>query len=59
VVIGLYPKLDAAIVMNTPIGHALHVNVSKTLLMFITIAKKWWNVLPPVECIQKFSIKNN
>ena len=39
VVINYYPKLDASNVTNTPIGHVLHVNESKMLLMYIRIAK--------------------
>jgi len=57
VVIDYYPKLDASIVTNTPIGHVLHVNESKTLLMYTRIAMMIpWDVLPSAECIQKFSI---
>ena len=39
VVINYYRKLDASIVTNTPIGHVMHVNESKMLLMYIRIAK--------------------
>ena len=57
VVIDYYPKLDASIVTNTPIGHVLHVNESKTLLMYTRIAMMIrCDVLPSAECIQKISI---
>ncbi|MGA7008416.1 MAG: hypothetical protein WB612_01635, partial [Nitrososphaeraceae archaeon] len=57
VAIDYYPKLDASFVTNTPIGHVLHVNELKTLLMYTRIAMMIrWDVLPSAEVHSKFSI---